>query len=337
LVEKIAMYKDAAMMYAEVGVVAVPVNQKKPLVKDWPQLTKADVPNLIGKFPGAGTAVICGGTLTVVDVDVRGADVSRLSSLFAKTEAWFGRTPVVVETPSGGRHYWYKGSGERSRGRLQIDGETVPGDLQGVGRIAVVPDSPGYTFLEGGIPLIPKLPRIREGSISLQPDLRAPAARLNEMGDGDGRNAVLFRLARAIVGSVGSRGELLDRISALNNKFAEPLPKEEVVDMVDREWRRIQGDPNGRRARPYVMIFNDELDNLSDNALVLLMDLRRLHGWRKGGEFILANAMSDRLGWSPHKFRDAVNELDGIAIEITNKGGRGLKDPRKGRLLSSEA
>jgi hypothetical protein len=327
------MYKDVAMMYARAGVVTVPVQGKRPLVKGWPNLTQADVPSLVGKFPGAGTAAICGEALTVIDVDTKGEAALELSDLFAKAETHFGSTPVVVETPSGGRHYWYMSGGERGGVRLRIDGVRVPVDLQGVDRIAVVPDSPGYTFLKGGVALIPDLPRIREGAVSLEPEYRTPAGRLIEMGDGDGRNSTLFQLACAIVGSVGSRGTLLDRISTTNEKFGAPLAKEEVVDLCARVWKWFQDNSNERSARPHVRVFHHESDILSANGLILLLDLRRMHGWRHEEEFIIANAMSDRLGWSPHKFRAAVKELDGIAIEVTHKGGQGLKDPRRGRLL----
>ena len=64
------------------------------------------------------------------------------------------------------------------------------------------------------------------------------------------------------------------------------------------------------------------------------MRLRAVHGRRNGGEFALANAFAESLGWGLTRFRKARDFLTERGfIACTHPGGKGPGDPPRYRLL----
>ena len=112
-------------------------------------------------FGAANLGIITGlSGVTVVDCDTPGC-------LF-KLYDLFGETPIVVTTPSGGLHLYFRSSGERC-GPFRVG--DIKGDFKGHGGFVVGPPSGrilagqqrAYRFLEGDWSLREILPPIRPG------------------------------------------------------------------------------------------------------------------------------------------------------------------------------
>lgn len=116
---------------------------------------------------------------------------------------------------------------------------------------------------------------------------------------------------------------------SVNSSFYEPLPADEVLKIVASAWGyEIEGKNwFGHGAR--VILAASEVDELAADepmAYALLSILRRQH--EGSGEFILAKAMADRLGWTLRAFKAARNVLvERGLISCVHPGGRGPNDP----------
>ena len=87
---------------------------------------------LVLRFPEANVGILTGlSRIFVVDIDQ--------AHLAEDMIRRFGATPLMVETPSGGIHLYYRASGERC-GDLRRT-EQLPVDLKGIGGFVVVPPS----------------------------------------------------------------------------------------------------------------------------------------------------------------------------------------------------
>ena len=120
---------------------------------------------LVLRFPEANVGILTGlSRIFVVDIDQ--------AHLAEDMIRRFGATPLMVETPSGGIHLYYRASGERC-GDLRRT-EQLPVDLKGIGGFIVVPPSvrPAgehagklYRIVEGTWEDVARLPTIKPGSL----------------------------------------------------------------------------------------------------------------------------------------------------------------------------
>ena len=116
------------------------------------------------RFAGANLGFMCGShnRLTVVDVD------SPTDAELQHALETYGDSPIIVSTPSGGRHVYYAHNDEPRRVRLD---ERHPIDMLG-GGLCVAPPSTrpsgaSYAWLRGGLADIANgnLPKIRSGAV----------------------------------------------------------------------------------------------------------------------------------------------------------------------------
>lgn len=131
---------DAAAALAAAGWRVFPLKpvSKLPAIKGWPTLATSDVATVVNwwkQWPNAGIAIATGGGVAVLDVDCKNGAQGYAS--LAAIEAAHGPLPptLTVDTPSGGRHYYFAAQGLRtSAGQL-----AVGLDIRGEGGYVVAP------------------------------------------------------------------------------------------------------------------------------------------------------------------------------------------------------
>src|SRR5262249_20900783 len=118
------------------------------------------------RWPDANIGIVTGREVVVVDID------SDAPSLVDQMIERFGPTPLQVRTPSGGRHFFYRASGERCS-TLRPD---APVDIKGIGGYVVAPPSirPNgqfagrqYEIIAGSWDDLSRLPPLRLDSLAI--------------------------------------------------------------------------------------------------------------------------------------------------------------------------
>lgn len=312
---------------------------KRPLVK-WRTVTcsqsERQIKTLLARpaLKSANLGIITGASgLTVIDCDTPG---KRL-----ELEALFGETPLVIGTPRGGLHLYYKSNGEHS-GPLEIDGMKI--DVKGLGGFIVAPPSSrtmpdgavrGYIFVEGGWAWVEALPEIKPGALpakfyshaasaTTQASVRTPVGE---------RNTTLFNALRGIARDTETQADLLQKAMKINAGFSEPLQVREVEATVGSVWGYKMNGTLVAASAPALLIplpAQSQLCKTKDgaDAFMLLSVLLVSHGARarRGENFaIAAEAMMEAekiKGWGVKRYRGAIQILmtTGL-IERTHKGG----------------
>jgi hypothetical protein len=345
-------FKDHALNAIEHGFAVLPCggeDGKRPLIR-WGGISKPQTALQIKKLASlpsvqsANLGIITGPSgITVVDCDTPGRR--------CKIEAHFGPTSIVVATPRGGLHLYYKSAGERC-GPFELG--DMKGDIKGIGGFVVAPPSrrqmdsgkvQSYRFLEGGWawkealhPIkINALPLHMYGSISAESD------NVLSIGIGE-RNRTLFRVLRTVASEVNCAEELLARAMIVNADFHAPLDEREVRRTVRSVWDyKIKGtliEPERAMIRvPRTVQINLRGTIGGPDALMLLMDLIANHAARdkRGEEFwIIAEAMANEesiAGWGVKRYRHATNLLLNIgALKKTHTGGKRKGDSHRYRF-----
>lgn len=99
---------DAALCYANLGLPSVPLNGKRPYIRNWQSRASKDparLGDLFAKWPAANVGVVLpGGWYVVIDVDPRNGGDATWDALIRK----HGPLPATVTTSTGGGgiHYW---------------------------------------------------------------------------------------------------------------------------------------------------------------------------------------------------------------------------------------
>lgn len=225
---------------------------KAPLVK-WAGLDGPIAPEQLERwlknprFANANIGIVTGPSgVTVVDCDTPNA----LDRVIER----FGPTPMIVATPRGGYHLYYKAHGERS-GSIREEGLAI--DVRALGGFIVAPPSvrrtgefagKSYEFLAGDWADLPSLPHVPEGALARKfyvgdvegldvdrgvPVGCAPADTGKDVGR---RNKTLFDLLLRVARNVGSRAELMEAAEAFNGEFDPPLGMAEVHRSADSVW-----------------------------------------------------------------------------------------------------
>jgi hypothetical protein len=232
-------FRDAALSLWDAGLCPIPCggdDGKRPLLtsKTWSQRPSREVFHrwvTDARFGDANVGLLAGlSGLTVVDIDDRAAlpDLQHL----------FGPTPIVVSTPSGGAHLWYRAAGEPCK-NLRRHGFTA--DLKGIGGFIVAPpsirpaDGLRYQFEAGGPVDIGRLPGI---------GLKATEwlASIDSGGPGrralpGHRNTLMFNRALRLAHGCDSLEELTAELLACNHIFCDPpLPVAEIVRSAQSAW-----------------------------------------------------------------------------------------------------
>jgi hypothetical protein len=121
-------FAELQEVYAARRIATYPLTEgKTPAISNYDRVGAEGSRRLVIKFPEATAAGFVAGRrnrITVVDID------SADERLVAEIEAQFGRTPLLVQTPSGGFHLPYRFNGEVRRIRAM---ENV--DILGAGNV----------------------------------------------------------------------------------------------------------------------------------------------------------------------------------------------------------
>lgn len=147
------MSLDLALEWAQAGHRVLPVNgtTKRPLIKAWQANCTTDETTIHGwwsQYPEARVGIATGeGGFDVLDFDVQDGKpgIIQLEKLLDSGVLAPG-TFRVVETPSGGRHLYFKGSGQRNK----QNEKAIPGvDFRGSGGMVLAAGNPGYRYITG--------------------------------------------------------------------------------------------------------------------------------------------------------------------------------------------
>jgi hypothetical protein len=317
-----AAFADAAPAWAAAGIVPLPVS---PTGKGWmvkhPETFRRPAAMALAakpRFAAANLGFMCGShnRLTVVDVD-NPADSELQHALDT-----YGDSPIIVSTPSGGRHVYYAHNDEPRRVRLD---ERHPVDLLGAGLCvappSVRPSGASYAWLRGGLADIANgnLPKIRSGAVQKPREIeRLPVGARVPKGE---RNAQLFRYCRQIVGYCDDLDQLTDAArSWADSKCAEPMPDAEVVKTAASVWKYQGGRKRVMQNIVEAPFYSALIADLP--ALALYSYLSAENG--PAAEFMVADGLGPARGW-PQRFVPKARKalLDMGAIKC-------IRFPRKG-------
>lgn len=351
-------FATTARTLTEAGMVVLPCGKadgKAPLVK-WASLDRPLAPETLEswsrypRFANANIGIATGPSgLTVIDCDTPNA----LDRLIDR----FGPTPVIVATPRGGYHLYYRSNGERS-GPIREDGLAI--DVKAKGGFVVAPPSvrrtgefagKSYAFVAGEWADLPSLPHVLEGALNRKfygsdigsPDTDAPTGRAPaETGKDVGRrNRTLFDYLRRVARDVGSYPELIEAAEAFNARFDPPLAAAEVYRTAESVWKYRETGRLFAPGQSSIVIPAAIFDRLAkaDNgadAFFLLGCLIRNHGAGHDGDpsFVIVPAamMRDKVihGWARTRYRNAIRTLlSENLITMAHRGGRRRGDPHR--------
>jgi hypothetical protein len=302
--------------YAALGVATFPVRfvvrdgklDKVPAVRHYMKLGLRASTELTRKFAhadGIGLALGNRSGLAVVDVDTKNENV------VADVLAFYGPSPLVARTPSGGHHVYYRHDG-RQRRRIRDPywrEREAPVDVLGNGFVVAPPSrSPRgtYAFEQGGLDDLQRLPVLRGGAATVEPSAPPPQPVI-PIGR---RNNELFRFCMKQALSVRSFAELLDAARRFNQtRCTPPMENEEMNITVHSAWHITEQGRNhfGQHgawlgfAEVATMVRNDQ------DGMVLLAFLRANNGpW---ASFMCANGMAETFGWTRKRLAEARHRL----------------------------
>jgi hypothetical protein len=286
------------------------------------------VKRLFTKHPGACIALLVGHCgLVVVDCDDDAA--------LATAEARYGRTPVLVRTPSGrGGHLYYKAppGGEVRQANLRRS-EGLAIDIKaGKGAYVICPPSVrpsngiAYAFARGGWDDLPHLPVFN----AMAAGGAAPRRRVPDGERGDH----LFRRALHLALDCETGAELAAKLLVVNEVECDPpMRQEDVEKTAASAWGYQERGENRIGRGRYVMVEEARLELLKHNADAFLLDtwLRTKHERRRTEFAASPRAMEEAgvlPGWSVTRYRRAIAWLveRGVWV-LLKRGGRGPRDP----------
>jgi Bifunctional DNA primase/polymerase, N-terminal len=332
-----AAFADAALAWAAAGIVPLPVypDGKKTMVKQPEAFGRPAAMGLAAKprYAAANLGFMCGShnRLTVVDVDSP-ADAELQHAL-----ATYGDSPIIVSTPSGGRHVYYAHNDEPRKIRPDAG---HPIDMLGGGLCvappSVRPSGASYAWQRGSLADIANgnLPKIRSCAVPKIPDLgRGPRVPEGE------RNVQLFKYCRQIVGYSDELDALIDAARTwADNECAEPLPDAEIVATAYKIWK-YQG---GRRR-----VMQNIIESPLFQRLIADVEVWALYAYLAtengpAAQFMVADGLGPARGWPRRmvpRARRALLDLGAIkCVRFPRKGvpalyrWASLSDPmREGR------
>lgn len=324
------VFSEHAAEYAAHGLRVFPASvtgddggwQKKPCIKNWRKAATTRPANLAGRFPNAAIGILNDNAVTIVDLDEPG--------LIDWAITRFGETPVVIETPRGGHHLWYKHNGERRQ--TGIEGRKV--DILGTGGYSIAPpsqrpDGRSWSFMRGSPADIENLPTIPNSALpksSFHPSCTAVVDEPEVE-----RNNTLFNTLIKKALHIYTEVEVSIQAAHLNKSlFTVPLPETEVAKIAGSVWGYKANGKLWTGGEARVQITTSELADLegSTDAAFMLMKLRAAHGFRDGKSFALSKAFAVSLGWTLPRYRKARTFLaERLFINEIHPGGRGPNDP----------
>lgn len=300
------VFSEYQPRYAEHGIATFPVDgeRKKPLVKQPDRFGLRGSSKLVERFPDAQALGFWAGPnsrITVIDID------RNEESFLADCLNRFGQTPLIARSASRkGFHCYYRHSGEPRR--IRFEGEAI--DILGAG-VVIAPPSVNtkglYEFVSGGFDDIKKLPRLRNVGQSLKNEaVREDSDQQVESIKVGVRNDSLWKMCMVWFAQGLTREEVQMKALETNRQLLEPpLSELDVKAIVGSASKYTEQGENWYDGVRRVSLPHEVVDSLllvNPDALVLLTKLKREH-WAR--DFVVANAMASRMGWTLRKFRDA--------------------------------
>jgi Bifunctional DNA primase/polymerase, N-terminal/Primase C terminal 2 (PriCT-2)/D5 N terminal like len=249
-----------ALRYAQLGLSVFPCKRKDkapPVERGFKAATRNEqqIKDWWARWPNAMIGVPTGSSsgIDVIDIDVKPQE---FIDGFSFLPQWESLSPLIVRTPSGGAHIWFKSDGKVRNSTDRLG----PGiDTRGDGGYVIVPpsrniDGAGYEFLRGGIDELENLPsfparllsRISQkhsgqGRTEPEADLERVAAAMavipnDDLGWDDWKRLGLV-IFRATSGT-GKGLQIFDQWSRKSSKYDEANTR--------REWESIHRSPPTR-------------------------------------------------------------------------------------------
>jgi hypothetical protein len=303
--------------YAALGIATFPLlADKRPAVANFnrmglPASNRLATQQRFANTPGLFTLAGERSGLTVGDVDAKGSEGERL---LADIQREYGPAKVIGRTGSGGFHAFYRHNGEA---RIIRPTPERAFDLLGGGNIILPPSvlhKGPYEIIEGKLEDFAALTAMRQPAT--QSTIGAPPAiddlRSARGGERDGK---FWPHVARMAHQVRSLDELIEVARELNEMMAEPWSDTEVHSEIVKRckywWDKTQKGQNRYGTGRYVRSTHAELTEMlgspDDQDAYILLSLLRMHHW--GRDFILANALHERLGWSRKRFAAARARL----------------------------
>lgn len=337
-----AAFQEMAPAWAAAGIVPLPIDGKRPLVRHPDRFGRRAALRIVLKFPDANLGFWCGhfNRLTVVDVDST-ADAELQHALTT-----YGDSPIIVRTASGKHHAYYRHDGERRRIRPD---KAHPIDILGEGGLAVAPPSvrPSggrYEFVRGGLSDLANLPTMRRGVLPVRQadeisSPSEPATQISTPGAATigRRNDTLFRVALSWAHDAKSQDDLLAQVRKANAELATPLPDGEVQRAVGSAWGykvngrlMVPGSTESSIVLPAASIARLLAAGETD-AMALLTLLRKAHAGLRDTFAASPDAMvrARLIGtWDKRRYRHAARKLCDLGELVqVHRGGKGARDP----------
>lgn len=337
-----------ARQYHALGLSFFPCGKKKgkkPLVR-WKHLqqrqpTLEELEYWIERYPAANIGLVCGHVsgVTVIDCDNPALSPETLIP-------FFGETPLVVNTPRGGFHLYYRFNGEDN---------TAPPmqkvDRRGHGGYVIAPPSfnpvtgKAYEFATGNFDSLQCLSTLQQRNFEYTspatPAPRKPAITgTGKVPEGQ-RNRTLFSALIATAADFSDPIVLYDYAFDLNQKLcAVPLPKNELQATVNSVWRYRTENRLYRKHEQTVPVSYQRIKGFmysEPRAAVLYLDLLANHFEPDKVFAIGQEGYAVRTGWSKATVRAAIKVLlNQSIIEKVDAGGRRKGDPAQYRLKSQK-
>jgi len=303
--------------YAEHGIATFPTGEaKKPSIRGWQKVGLKGSAELANKFGDADALGYITGrrsNVTVVDVDTADEKIA------ADAIQRHGQPAIITRTASGKFHHLYRYNGERRRIRPWPG---LPIDVLGDNGYALAAPSKtprgSYEIIHGHLDDLDRLKPM------LQP---APEGRVDGVLVPSGkRNDALFDHCRHAAPHCDSFDALLDcAMTFRNQRLDGAFSDAEVVKTAGSVWKMQIENRNWIGQGGVIAVPRQVLSTLrtaGHDALVLYMELRDAHyGLRE--QFVVANAMADRVGLTLRRLQTARRQLkEAGLIRIITPGGR---------------
>jgi Bifunctional DNA primase/polymerase, N-terminal/Primase C terminal 1 (PriCT-1) len=299
--------------YAERGIPTFPLDgeSKKPRVTNFGKMGLpascriAEKPNLAAAN-GIGFMAGPRNKITVLDIDV--ADERVAADAFAR----HGEPAIIVRTPSGKFHGWYRHDGER-RTINAWKNDYPKHDLLGAGIVIAPPTQRGdsnYEFIKGSLEDLDRLHPMEGVAASLRgnkPSAVPQVGRALSAGTG-ARNNSLYRACMRQAHDCATFDDLLAFARETNAIYSPPLEEMEVMNVVKSAWDYTERGQN-RFGQHGAWFPVDEVAAMLEyqDAFVLLAFLRAQEGPQ--ATFMIANALAEKFGWPRQRLAAARHRL----------------------------
>lgn len=317
-------------------------NGKVPLVK-WGEY-QYEMPDLSTKdlwleiHPNANIGLVTGhlNGITVVDSDNPSISLEDL-------QKEFGNASIIVRTPSGGLHLYYKYNGESSKNGFEdkIDIKSDAGFV--IAPYSVNPtNNNAYTIIKGSLDDIHSLTKSIQPSLPKRNFIFTDSSESQDRYvEGDKilegkRNSTLFLVTK----DHALNAETFDEISCFAKKYNQlhlcpALPPSEVNSVVQSVWRYKKSGRLFASGEQSITIDTKKLDILikHPNALAIYLLLIKAHkGMRK--EFcIIQHSLGEMLGCDRRTIAKCIKLLIQKNIIKRTHTSRGKNDGHKYSFL----